>query len=180
MSGSSVFSKPILFICQFSIQILLKPSLKDFEHNLRISLTEEPGWLQSMGSPRVEHDWVTFTSLPSPGLGWWISLMTLPVSTSDFGSSASRRLWELPLVPPWHIPLSHLWLQLYIWWEVPMHLEKVPFKNWNMVDLQHCTSFWCTTQWLDFIYIYIYIYYIYVYVLFWYSFPLWFIRGCWI
>ena len=50
MSGSSAFSKLILYILQFSIQILLKPSLKDFEHNLIISQTEEPGRLQSMGS----------------------------------------------------------------------------------------------------------------------------------
>ena len=27
----------------------------------RIPWTEEPGWLQSMGSQRVGHDWVTFT-----------------------------------------------------------------------------------------------------------------------
>ena len=33
ISGSSDFSKPSLFIWKFSIQVLLKPSLKDFEHN---------------------------------------------------------------------------------------------------------------------------------------------------
>ena len=32
--GSSAFSKPSLYIWKFSIHILLKPSLKDFEHNL--------------------------------------------------------------------------------------------------------------------------------------------------
>ena len=32
--GSSVFSKPSLFIWKFSVHVLLKPSLKDFEHNL--------------------------------------------------------------------------------------------------------------------------------------------------
>ena len=31
--GSSAFSKPSLYIWKFSIQVLLKPSLKDFEHN---------------------------------------------------------------------------------------------------------------------------------------------------
>ena len=34
ISGSSAFSKPSLYIWKFSVHILLKPSLKDFEHNL--------------------------------------------------------------------------------------------------------------------------------------------------
>ena len=34
ISGSSTFSKPSLCIRKFSVPILLKPSLKDFEHNL--------------------------------------------------------------------------------------------------------------------------------------------------
>ena len=34
MSDSSAFSKPSLYIWNFSIQVLLKPHLKDFEHNL--------------------------------------------------------------------------------------------------------------------------------------------------
>ena len=34
ISGSSALSKPSLYIWKFSIQVLLKPSLKDFEHNL--------------------------------------------------------------------------------------------------------------------------------------------------
>ena len=33
-SGSSVFFKPSLYIWNFSVYILLNPSLKDFEHNL--------------------------------------------------------------------------------------------------------------------------------------------------
>ena len=32
--GSSVFSKPSLYIWKFSVHVLLKPSLKDSEHNL--------------------------------------------------------------------------------------------------------------------------------------------------
>ena len=31
ISGSSVFSKSSLYICKFSVHVLLKPSLKDFE-----------------------------------------------------------------------------------------------------------------------------------------------------
>ena len=34
ISSSSAFSKPGLCIWKFSVHILLKPSLKDFEHNL--------------------------------------------------------------------------------------------------------------------------------------------------
>ena len=32
--GSSAFSKPSLYISKFSVHVLLKPSLKDFEENL--------------------------------------------------------------------------------------------------------------------------------------------------
>ena len=34
--GSSAFYKSNLYIWKFSIQVLLKPSLKDFEHNLAL------------------------------------------------------------------------------------------------------------------------------------------------
>ena len=34
ISGSSAFSKSSLYIRKLSIHVLLKPSLKDFEHNL--------------------------------------------------------------------------------------------------------------------------------------------------
>ena len=34
ISGSSVFSKSGLYIWKFSVRVLLKPKLKDFEHNL--------------------------------------------------------------------------------------------------------------------------------------------------
>ena len=34
ISGSSAFSKSILYTWKFSVYVLLKPSLKDFEHYL--------------------------------------------------------------------------------------------------------------------------------------------------
>ena len=34
ISGSSAFSKSSFYIWKFSVHVLLKPSLKDFEHNL--------------------------------------------------------------------------------------------------------------------------------------------------
>ena len=40
ISGSSVFSKPTLYIWKFLVQVLLKPCLKDFEHNLTIMWNE--------------------------------------------------------------------------------------------------------------------------------------------
>ena len=36
ISGSSFFSKPSLYIWKFSVHVLLKPGLKDFEHTLAI------------------------------------------------------------------------------------------------------------------------------------------------
>ena len=40
ISGSSAFSKPSLYIWKFSVHVLLKPSLKDLEHNLTSMETE--------------------------------------------------------------------------------------------------------------------------------------------
>ena len=37
ISGSCAFSKPRLYIWKFLVHILLKPGLKDFEHNLTAS-----------------------------------------------------------------------------------------------------------------------------------------------
>ena len=34
LSGSSAFFQPSLYIWKFSVYVLLKPSLKDFEHDL--------------------------------------------------------------------------------------------------------------------------------------------------
>ena len=40
ISGSSAFSKSILYLWKFSIHILFKPRLKDFEHHLASMLNE--------------------------------------------------------------------------------------------------------------------------------------------
>ena len=58
ISGSSAFLKPRLYIWKFSVHILLKPSLKDFEHNLT-SMGDE------CNSPWFEHSLV----LPFLGIG---------------------------------------------------------------------------------------------------------------
>ena len=41
ISGSSAFSKSSLYIWKFSVHTLLKPSLKDFEHNLASMKSEQ-------------------------------------------------------------------------------------------------------------------------------------------
>ena len=43
ISGSSASSKPSLYIWKFLVHVLLKPSLKDFEHSL-ISMWNEHNW----------------------------------------------------------------------------------------------------------------------------------------
>ena len=69
ISGSSAFSKPSLNICKFSVHVLLKSSLKNFEYYFakamaphsstlawKIPWTEEPGRLKSIALQRVGHD----------------------------------------------------------------------------------------------------------------------------
>ena len=41
ISGSSASSKSSLYIWKFSVHILLKPTLKDFEHNLAMNAIVE-------------------------------------------------------------------------------------------------------------------------------------------
>ena len=49
----------------------------------RIPRTEEPGWLQSMGSQRVGHDWVTNNySAPTTELGAWQILLLIQATIS--------------------------------------------------------------------------------------------------
>ena len=56
ISGSSASSKPNLYIWKFSVHILLKPSMKDFEHNF--------AWMW------IEHNYmVVWTSLALPFFG---------------------------------------------------------------------------------------------------------------
>ena len=57
-SGSSTFSKSSLSIWKFTVHVLLKPGLENFENYFasKIPWTEEPGGLQFMGSQRGGHD----------------------------------------------------------------------------------------------------------------------------
>ena len=69
----------------------------------KISWTEEPGGLQSMGSQRVGHDWATNTyllplGLPL-GLGYWIAFLQMKlVSASLVYNPHYNHSWELKRV----------------------------------------------------------------------------------
>ena len=114
MSGCSAFSKPSWYIWKFSFHILLKPSLKDFEHTFatmwnehnyrvvwthssvlawRIPGTGEPGGLLSMGSHRVGHDCSDLAaaghSLALLFFGLeWKQTFSSPVATAEFSKFA--------------------------------------------------------------------------------------------
>ena len=62
----------------------------------KIPWTEEPGRLQSMGSPRVRHDWVTSLSLFTFmhwRRKWQPTPVFLPGESQGWGSLVGCRLW---------------------------------------------------------------------------------------
>ena len=77
ISGSSVFSKPSLHIWKFLVQILLKPSLKDFEHNLT-SMWNEHNRLDSLN---------ILWHCPSLGLEWKLTFSS-PLATAELSKFA--------------------------------------------------------------------------------------------
>ena len=74
ISGFSAFSKCSLYIWKFLVHIMLKPSLKDFEHNLTC-MWNEPSCLNILWHcPSLELEWkLTFAS---------------PVATAEFSKFA--------------------------------------------------------------------------------------------
>ena len=76
LSGSSDFFKPSLYIWKFLVHILLKPGLKDFEHNLT-SMWNEYNCMVV---------W-TFLALPFFGIGMKTDLFH-PVATAEFSKFA--------------------------------------------------------------------------------------------
>ena len=75
--GSSAFSKPSLYIWKFSVHILLKPSLKDFEHNLT-SMWNEHNRLDSLN---------ILWHCPSLGLEWKLTFSS-PLATAELSKFA--------------------------------------------------------------------------------------------
>ena len=76
ISGSFAFSKPSLYIRKFLVHVLLKPSLKDFEHNLTN--------IQNEWNCMVV--WTFFGCLPL-WLKWKLTFFS-PVATAGFSKFA--------------------------------------------------------------------------------------------
>ena len=71
---SSASSKPSFYICKFLVHVLLKPSMKDFEH--------------SLASLWNEHNCINILSCdPSLGLDWKLTFSS-PVTTAEFSKFA--------------------------------------------------------------------------------------------
>ena len=87
ISGSSVFSKPSLDIWKFSVHVMLKPSLKDFEHNLT-----------SMGDEFYCS--VVWTFFNTALLGNWDEYTVLEIKVPEQENQPS---------------IAVLWWQLWLW-----------------------------------------------------------------
>ena len=72
ISGSSAFSKSSLYIWKFLVYILLKPSLKDFEH-----------YLASMEMSTIVRQFQHYLPLPFFGLGMKLTFPS-PLATAEF------------------------------------------------------------------------------------------------
>ena len=116
ISGSTAFSNSGLNIWKFLVHILLKPSLKNFDHYLasmwnaekamaphsstlalKIPWMEEPGRLQSMGSRRVRHNYATSHSLFTFmhwRRKWQPTPVFLPGESQGRWSLVGCRLWD--------------------------------------------------------------------------------------
>ena len=79
LSLSSTLSKPSLYIWKSSVYVLLKPSLKDFQHNLAIMWN---GWNCTV-------IWPFFLALPFFGLEWKL-IFSSPVATAEFSKFPDR------------------------------------------------------------------------------------------
>ena len=76
--GSSAFPKSILYIWKFSVHILLKPSLKDFEHYLP-SMCNECNCAVVWTFFGIAHLWDWNENWPFPVLWPLLSFLNLPV-----------------------------------------------------------------------------------------------------
>ena len=83
ISCSSAFSKSSLYIWKFLVRVLLKPSLKDFEHNFAKM-------------------WPVFVAQPCPTLyDWWIAAHQAPLSMWF----SRQEYWSgLPFTSPGDLP----------------------------------------------------------------------------
>ena len=94
ISGSSAFSKSSLYIWNFSVHILLKPSLKDFEHYLASMWNEcNCGVVWTFFGIAFLWDWNE--NWPIPVLWWLLSFSQIcwHIECSTFTAS-SFRIWK--------------------------------------------------------------------------------------
>ena len=98
ISGSSAFSKSSLYIWTFSVHILLKPSLKDFEHYL-ISMWNECNslvlnilWLCPSLGWNENWPFPVLWPLPSFQICWHIECGTLAAASFRIWNSSARIL----------------------------------------------------------------------------------------
>ena len=129
ISGSSAFSKSSLNICQFSVHILLKPSLENFEHYFA-SVWDEGGcvvvwtffgitfWGTGMKTDLFQscgHCWVS-------QICWYIEYSTLTEASfriwnSSAGIPSPPLVWFIEMLPKAHLMLSCITTNLTrLWW----------------------------------------------------------------
>ena len=83
ISGSSAFSKTSLNIWKFTVHVLLKAGLENFEHNF----TKPVRWVQLRSSLSILWDCLSL------GLEWkWT--FSSPVATAEFSKFAGIHKWE--------------------------------------------------------------------------------------
>ena len=126
ISGSFAFSKPSLYIWKFSVHILLKPSLKDFEHYLASMWNEKnfmvvgtfvsiallwdwnENWLFPVLWPALRHiESSTFTAspfrissssagIPSPPLALYVVMLPKALLKEEMAIHSSTIAWKIP------------------------------------------------------------------------------------
>ena len=142
--GGAVFPPCYLPGASFVLEKALAPHSSTLAR--KIPWTEEPGWLQSMGSQRVEHDWATSLHFslswigegngnplqcsclenPRDGGAWWAAVYGVKQSRTRLkwlSSSSSIKIKKAVL---------HVW---YFLWHWNCHTRWFPLANDSNLSL---------------------------------------------
>ena len=121
ISGSSAFCKSNLYIWKFLVHILLKPSLKDFEHYLALRVK----WVQLCGSLNI------LWHCPSLGLEWKLSDRHVK----------SHRWWVTAsgFMSKWSGPRDHA-VHLYFWLAIRFREANCHFRSVPECRVWHCNG----------------------------------------
>ena len=118
ISGSSVSSKPCLFIWKFLVHILLKPSLKDFEYNFAGMWNEHNYnvFEHSLALPFFSTQYMWTESVEysrTPNYKWMLERKTNVCHQSQLCNQStvyelllSTRLWWLKMAKLWSLSLT--------------------------------------------------------------------------